>query len=305
MELNDLEFAQWQEYIHILCGVKIGEDKKYLISNRLGPIARKMGCNSFSQFYFMVKQGNSPVVIDQVVDAVTTHETSFFRDFHPFSFLKEYVFQQLIVKLNERQLMFGGKGARVHIWCVAASSGQEPYSVAMCLDEYLNGLYSPPCTKKNFQILATDISASILNKARVGEYDKLEIKRGISPLRKQKYFQRQEDMWVLNKEIREMVEFKELNLCKPFSLLLKYDVIICRNVLIYFNDKNRIGLLAKFHQLLDDDGVLLLGSSENVCDLPDSFESQRYNSTLFYRKKRVRNEELRVKSAECRVKGEE
>lgn len=285
MDISPSEFQQWRTYIHNVCGVKINEHKQYLISQRLAPIARAADCATLAHLYQKVTNGYGPQLVNSVINAVTTHETSFFRDTHPFVTLKERILPACIEQLRLQQLETNSFTSKIRIWCVAASSGQEPYSIAMCLDEFLNSGPLKTVSKDNFHILATDIANNVLLQAQKAIYDGFEIKRGLDSLRKRKYFSKHDDGWHLNKEIRDMVEFKEINLSRPLALFDSYHLIVCRNVLIYFDQQTRVNLLRKFHQLLTPHGVLLLGSTENAYDLPDLFESQRHGMTLFYQKK--------------------
>lgn len=285
MDISVSEFDQWRTYIYNVCGVKINEHKQYLISQRLGPVAQEANCTTLAHLYEKVNNGYGPQLVNKVIDAVTTHETSFFRDTHPFIALKEHIFPTLIEPFRKQQVESGNFKDKIRTWCVAASSGQEPYSISICLDEFLSNGGKKSITKNNFYILATDISNDVLQQAQKGFYNSFEIKRGLDSLRKMKYFSKENDGWRLKEEIRSMVDFKEMNLFKPIALFDSYQLIVCRNVLIYFDQQTRLNLLKKFHQILGEDGILLLGSTENAYDLPDLFESHRHGMTLFYKKK--------------------
>lgn len=284
MKLERQEFVLLQGYIHELCGLAIDDQKQYLVQQRLEPLAVACKCQSFGEFHACLRGGGVPALATEVINAITTNETYFFRDEHPFATIQATIFPQLAAAVRKR-FMSGGFGAKIRIWCAASSSGQEPYSLAMLIDEFVAANGQLGVSRDHFSILGTDISPKMGARFLAGSYNQFEVMRGLSPARLQRYFDREGDSWTVKASLRKMVEFRCLNLTKPFQGLGRFDFILCRNVLIYFDEAARSRVFEQFHQMLEDDGYLLLGSTENVYGLTARFESQRLGETLVYRKK--------------------
>jgi chemotaxis protein methyltransferase CheR len=172
----------------------------------------------------------------------------------------------------------------VSLWSAGSSTGQEPYSLAMLIHEYALGNGHLNISKEDFGLLATDISSAALSRAMAGEYTEMEIKRGLSPDRVEKYFRRDERRWVINSCIRIMVDFRQVNLVKPLPTLGGFDVILCRNVLIYFDDGTKTTMIDRLYEMVSEGGFLLLGATENLYGITHGFESLHYGKTLMYRK---------------------
>jgi chemotaxis protein methyltransferase CheR len=175
----------------------------------------------------------------------------------------------------------------VRIWCAAAATGQEPYSLAMLVDDYLRANRARGASERDFRILATDVSAKVLASAAAAEYSEWEMGRGLTATQVERYFEKRGERWVLREPVRRLVEFRRLNLLQPLAGLGTFDVIVCRNVLIYFDTDTRRRLCEQFHALLADDGWLLLGSAESLYGITPLFESQRFGHTLLYHKARA------------------
>ncbi|MDY6986771.1 MAG: protein-glutamate O-methyltransferase CheR [Thermodesulfobacteriota bacterium] len=288
MELTHDEFRLFSDYIYSISGILLRESKSYLIKQRLQPIAQRVGCTSFDEFYERIRVNSLPKIEEQIINAITTNETSFFRDGHPFSAFKDHVLPWLGEKIRQRKTRDGPRrGPKVSLWSAGASTGQEPYSLAMLIGEYALDHRHLGIRREDFGLLATDISSEALSKAMGGEYTEMEMKRGLSPDRLERYFVKEGDRWVINSAIRIMVDFRQVNLIKPFSMVGGFDVILCRNVLIYFDNVVKTRMVEQFYHMLSEGGFLILGVTENLHAVPergDAFEPIRYGKTLFYRK---------------------
>ncbi|MDY6988721.1 MAG: protein-glutamate O-methyltransferase CheR [Thermodesulfobacteriota bacterium] len=285
MELSQQEFVRLSNYIHGLCGIVISSNKSYLIEQRLEPLVADMDCRSFGEFYDKVAQRRQPELEQQIIDAITTNETFFFRDAHPFVTFKEQILPQLGTLVRRRKARdISRKGPTVSLWSAGSSTGQEPYSLAMLIHEYSLANRYLNIYKEDFGLLATDVSSAALSRAMAGEYTEMEMKRGLSADRMAGYFRKNERCWIINSHIREMIEFRQINLVKPFSSLGGFDVILCRNVLIYFDNTTRERMVNQLYDMLSDGGFLLLGATENLYAITDKFESIHHGRTLLYRK---------------------
>jgi chemotaxis protein methyltransferase CheR len=285
VKLNGYEFALLRDYIHDLCGLDLQENKKYLIEQRIEPVVRAEGCLNYSQFYQLLKQNPSSLLQEQIINAITTNETSFFRDHHPYFFgFKEYILPRLCEFIRDRKSRpTPRKGPKVRIWSAGASTGQEPYSIAILIQEYLAANREMGISAEDFCILASDISSKTLSKAMTGAYNTAE-KDPIPPAYAETFFRREGQNWHISDRIRSMVEFRQVNLARPFAMLGGFDVIFCRNVLIYFDNSTKSRVLDQFYDMLFDQGFLVLGATENVYGLTRKFESTHYQGTLIYRK---------------------
>jgi len=293
MELNPQEFELLRQYIHHICGLAISDNKTYLIRQRLEPLVLKAGCSSFSEFYTKLRQGDTggskifPQVEEKIINAITTHETSFFRDGHPFETFKKYLLPQLARTIIQRKGNSSHrKGAKVRLWSAGTATGQEPYSLAMLIHEFTDSAISPSdVIKEDFGLLATDISSTMIAKSMTAEYSQFEIKRGLNSERLRKFFYKEKERWTIKSQIRKMVEFRQINLIEPFRMLGGFDVILCRNVLIYFDNPTKARILDQFNDILCKNGWLILGATENIFNLSDKFDIVHFHETIFYQKK--------------------
>ncbi len=236
-------------------GLVLGPEKAYLLRGRLDPIARSEGLADVSDLLALIRKSAPGPLIQRCVEALATHESSFFRDGAPFEALKALVFPRLLARRDGQKLRF---------WCAACSSGQEPYSLAIALHEM-----SSPAAVRDVEIIATDFSEPILAKARKGLYSDFEVRRGLSPERQQRWFERREDGWSVSDQLRHMVSFRQHNLLTGAAGLGMFDVIFCRNVLIYFDAEKKRYVLDELSKALSADGSLLLGSAETILGLTD------------------------------------
>ncbi len=286
MELSDQDFFNLRNYIERIIGLSIQEDKKYLISQRLEPVARENGFKSFTQFYLSLQQTKDKRVNDQIIAAITTNETSFFRDKHPFETFKDKIIPQLCYWVKERKSrLYMRRGPKVNIWCAASSTGQEPYTLAMLIYDAVRDTKVPGVLPEDFTIVASDVSNEVLAKAMSATYNKLETSRGLPDYYRNQYFINQTDKWIVKDQVQKLVEFRHVNLIESFTYLGAFDIISCRNVLIYFDTKTRITILEQFHRMLAPDGFLLLGASENIFGVTDKFESNHIGRTIVYKRK--------------------
>jgi chemotaxis protein methyltransferase CheR len=285
MELSAPEFDLLRRYIQDLCGITLPRDKSYLIQQRLEPVVVTAGCKGFGEFYQMLKQSPLLNIRGQIIDAITTNETSFFRDNHPFITFEKHLLPMLGQRILERKARdLSRKGPKVCIWSAGASTGQEPYSLAILIHEYALAHRGLGISKDDFRLIATDISSEMLKRATAGEYSELEVRRGMSADRITAYFEKVGTHWFVRSEIRSMVEFRQINLVKPFTMLGGFDGILCRNVLIYFDMDTKNRMLDQFYEILSDSGFLLLGSSENLYGITEKFDPVKYGETLVYTK---------------------
>ncbi len=243
-------------------GLVLSADKQYLVESRLLPVARKAGLGSLGELVAALKGDNTDALMTTVVEAMTTNETFFFRDRTPFEHFRSRVLPTLLsARHNSRT---------IRIWCAATSTGQEPYSLAMALNEMAGDVAG-----WRIDLIATDLSNGVLEKARQGVYSQFEVQRGLPIQLLIKYFTRIGDMWQIAPEIRAMVKYQQLNLLSDFTHLGAFDLIFCRNVLIYFDQGTKIDLLNRLARVIAGDGYLVLGAAETVVGLTDSFKISR------------------------------
>jgi len=252
-------------------GLVLSADKQYLIESRLLPVARKIGAAGLAELVVRLKSpGAEPLVVD-VVEAMTTNESFFYRDKIPFDHFRDSILPEMIkARASQR---------RIRIWCAAASTGQEPYSLAMILREMKEKLAG-----WRIAILATDLSAEVLEKARAGIYSQFEVQRGLPIQMLVKYFTQTGDTWQIAPEIRAMVQYRPVNLLADFASLGGFDVVFCRNVLIYFDAGSRRRVIDNLYERLTPGGYLLLGHSESLLNLSTAFELVHLSSDLVYRR---------------------
>jgi len=239
-------------------GLAITVDKHYLIDSRLMPLARRRGFAELSELVHALRLGRDEALAVEVVEAMTTNETLFFRDRLPFEHFKTFVMPQLLQARSHTR--------RIRIWCAAAATGQEPYSLAMALKEMGGALDG-----YRVDILATDLSQAVLSKARAGRYSQFEVQRGLPIQMLLKYFSKSGDHWQIRPDIRSMVAFRPFNLLDDLSPLGLFDFILCRNVLFYFDQATRADLFARLRAVTAPDGYLVLGSAETIMGLTSAF----------------------------------
>jgi chemotaxis protein methyltransferase CheR len=241
-------------------GLMLSADKHYLLESRLLPVARKAGLSTLTELVAKLRGANAEAVITEVVEAMTTNESFFFRDKLPFEHFQNFIMPALLATRAKQK--------RIRIWCAAASTGQEPYSLAMVLKEM-----SKQTEGFRIEIIATDISTEVLEKAKAGIYSQFEVQRGLPIQLLVKNFTQVGEMWQIAPDVRAMVQFRPLNLLRDFSNLGMMDVIYCRNVLIYFEQATKIDVIDRIAKLTAPDGFLSLGAAETVVGLTDSFKA--------------------------------
>ncbi len=273
--LEQADFNEFRQFLEQACGISLGDNKQYLVTNRIRRILEEHKLNSFSDLVRALKQGLNRKLKEQVIDSMTTNETFWFRDNYPFEHLRSTLLPQLMGPANRAI-------GPVRVWSAACSSGQEPYSISMMVEEYkrqtMGNLARP------VQIVATDLSPTVLDQARRGEYDKLSVIRGLNQERLERYFDKQsENAWLVKGLVKERVEFRPLNLMDSYAALGKFDIVFCRNVLIYFNGDLKRQILQKIHSALKPQGILFLGSSEGLAGAADLFEMVRCDPGILYK----------------------
>lgn len=237
-------------------GLDLSADKQYLVEGRLVPLARKACLPGIPELVQKMKAGGEALTAE-VVEAMTTNETFFFRDKLPFDYLKDSILPALVQARAARR--------SIRIWCAACSTGQEPYSIAMVLKEM------PALTGWRTEIVATDLSQAVLEKSKAGIFSQFEVQRGLPIQMLVKHFKQSGDLWQLNADIRGMVQHKQLNLLQDFSHLGVFDIIFCRNVLIYFDQSTKAAIFERMSRMIEPDGVLALGAAESVVGITDTF----------------------------------
>ncbi len=284
MQLTPAAFNEIRKAVQDLCGVVIAEDKQYLVKSRLEPILRSNGLSSYDLLVERLKQPNSLPWQDQLVEAITTKETSFNRDGHPFEELRRSILSQLAGQLLEQKATTGLSYPKARIWCAAVATGQEAYSVAMAVTDFLAARSAGGLTVDEFPILATDISANALAVARDGRYSTAELGRGLTTELRDRFLRQENGAWIVAASLRRMVEFRRLNLMQPLRDLGTFDLIMCRNLLIYLDQEARRRLCQALHSALNPQGILLIGAAESLYEVTDSFSAECLGNTVVYRK---------------------
>ncbi len=253
------DFAFFTKYIYDQTGLVLGPDKMYLIESRLSPLARKYGVASIDLLVGQLRTSKTADLQRDIVDAMMTNESFFFRDGKPFDQFRQIVLPGLLQSRATKKAF--------RIWCAAASTGQEPYTLAMILKEEAAKLAG-----WRVDIVGTDISHEALERAKAGVYTQFEVQRGLPIQLLVKYFKQQGDKWQIAPEIRSAVQYKSFNLLSEFASLGAFDVIFCRNVLIYFDQKTKGTILDRMAKLLPADGLLYLGGAETVLGVTERFQ---------------------------------
>jgi chemotaxis protein methyltransferase CheR len=252
--MTPVEFDYLRHFLKKKSGLALSADKQYLVESRLLPIARRVGAANLDALVARLREPNSETLATQVVEAMTTNETFFFRDKIPFEHFRTTMMPALLASRAATK--------RIRIWCTSASSGQEPYSLAMILKDM-----GAATMGWRIDILATDLASGVIEKARRGSYSQFEVQRGLPIGLLIKHFTQVGDQWQIAPDIRAMVQYRPLNLLRDFASLGTFDVIFCRNVLIYFDEETKIGVLNRLAQVMAPDGFLALGAAETVVGL--------------------------------------
>ncbi len=271
MALASADFEYIRKLVYERAAIALDEGKSYLVETRLAPLARTQGFASIEELVIQLRGKVFGRLHKAVVDAMTTNETSFFRDIHPFESLRKEILPEMLkLRATARTLT---------IWCAASSSGQEPYSIAMILRQDF-----PQLSTWKVRILATDISSTMIERARAGCFSQLEVNRGLPAPLLVRFFEKDGMTWQIKDEIRKMVEFRELNLKDNFPPLPGVDILFIRNVLIYFDVETKRSVLSKIAKVLKPDGYLFLGGAETTINIDASFSRRTIGKTVCYQK---------------------
>jgi chemotaxis protein methyltransferase CheR len=270
------ELTVWSRYIHEICGVFLDGSKGYLLETRLGGLLRETGTNSFAELFYRARADPTHTLRRKIIDAITTNETSFFRDTAPFELLQH----KLLPELLDRRRKAGPRTGPIRIWSAACSTGQEAYTTGIVLKETLGDLRT-----HDIRILGTDISDRAVAAASYGHFSRLELDRGLAPGKVTKYFVPVADRWKIRDEIRALATFRPMNLLQPFAFPAPFDLIFCRNVAIYFTEADKLRLFQNLGRCLARDGALIIGATESLSGLCPEFESQRHLRAVFYQLK--------------------
>jgi chemotaxis protein methyltransferase CheR len=277
--ISEGEFLLFKNYIAENSGIVISPEKSYLIETRLSKYMADAGVNSFGEFYDYIVSNSDPSMPQKIINAITINETQWFRNEAPWKVLEERLLPGLVAELAS------GKKTRVRIWCAAVSTGQEIYSTAMCVDNYLSENRVKGINLSNFDFFASDISSHVLDIEKKGRYDKISMMRGLSDRYKTGYFTENGSAWDIDPKIRDAVRFERFNLqnsCLKFGL---FDVIFCRYVLIYFSDALKREIITKMYGSLLNGGVLFTGNYAIYGLFEDNFDANHYGNLTYYSKK--------------------
>lgn len=280
LSADSLKFLQ--DFLYRRSAMIIEPGKEYLLEARLGPVAKQEGLDGLDALVKKLRAAVDSPLHTRVVDAMTINETSFFRDVHPFETLRQDIIPTLIKSRASTRT--------IRIWCAAASTGQEPYSIALTIREHF-----PELATWNVSILATDINQTVLDRAKSGTFKQLEVNRGLPAPMLVKHFERAGVDWRLKESVRDLVTFQKMNLLDRWPIMSGVDVVFIRNVLIYFDVATKRDILKRIRtQLLKSDGLLILGGAETTMNIDDGFESVRVKNTLYYRIRGEAQQEKKV-----------
>jgi len=270
-QISATEYNDFRVFLEKACGIVLGDNKQYLLTSRLNRLMNDEGIDSFELLIKKIKVNRQ--LRDQILDAMTTNETSWFRDRYPFEILKQDVFPHITSQ----------RASQMRVWSAASSTGQEAYSISMTIQEYL--MSRPGALPSRIEIVGTDISTTVVAEAKKGCYDSLSMARGLSPERKKRFFKPLPggESWELREDLRKRVTFRELNLMSSYASLGKFDVVFCRNVLIYFSAELKREILEKIAGVLKPDGYLFLGGSESTANYTDRFEMVKLPAGVVYK----------------------
>lgn len=269
--ITDADFELFSKFLEDSSGILLAKHKQYLVQSRLGKIVQEQNCPGLKELIQKLQSPASKRLREQVIDAMTTNETLWFRDVHPFDILRDKILPEIAGN---------GPGSRLRVWSAACSTGQEPYSISMTLNEFKK---KSPGKLSSEEIIATDISTQVLEQARRGEYEMLAIGRGLSQERLTQHFRETPDgSWAVNPDIKSRVRFQSINLLGQYSSMGKFDVIFCRNVLIYFSSERKTEILTKMHGVLKPGGYLILGASEFLSGLSDKYKMIHCRPGIIY-----------------------
>ncbi|MFV2059507.1 MAG: protein-glutamate O-methyltransferase CheR [Gammaproteobacteria bacterium] len=272
-QISKQEYEIFRDFLENACGIVLGENKHYLVTSRLNKLTNEFSYPDLGSLLVELKKNSNSKLKERVVDAMTTNETMWFRDKYPFEMFNQIMLPELAK----------GRTNPIRVWSAASSSGQESYSISMTTSEFQQK--NPGVLKANVEVVATDISPTMLKMGKDAVYDKLSMNRGLTDERRKRFFKPQGDDWVANADIRQRVRFTELNLTANYTLLGKFDIIFCRNVLIYFSSELKTDILNRMAKTLTPKGFILLGGSESPTGYCDAFDMVRTPLGVLYRLK--------------------
>ena len=275
------ELELFRAFLQERSGIVVPPEKAYLFETKLSSMMVNAGVDSFREFYEYIISGADPHIAQKIIDAMTVNETLWFRDSSPWKVLERNVLPRLVEEIKS------GKKDKARIWCAAVSTGQEAYSTAMCVDDFLGKSGEKAVTLQDFDFLATDISGRVLSIAKMGRYDAITIGRGLPDRYRDKYFTQDGSAWDLDSKIRESVRFSHFNLKNNYEILGSFDVIFCRYVLIYFSNDLRKEVAAKMHASLGEGGVLFTGNYPMFDIFADYYDPNHYGNLTYYSKRAV------------------
>jgi chemotaxis protein methyltransferase CheR len=276
--LQPEEFEMLSSYIHTISGIHLEPTKGYLIENRLDSLLRDEGCTSFKELYHKAVADPLRLIEGRIIDAMTTGETLFFRDSGLFDLLR----RKIVPELARKRATSTPPGLPIplRIWSAGCSTGQEVYSLAMLLKDLM---LDPP--RYAIRLLGTDISDAALHQARQGRYSKFEVERGLTREKLLACFSHDKQGFKIREDLRSLATFKKVNLLESLDGLGKFDIILCRNVAIYFRDDKRTALFSKLSRMIEPDGYLLIGATESLGGTSPLFEARQENRTVYYQLK--------------------
>jgi len=268
-------FDEFRDFLKQSCGIVLGDSKQYLVTSRISRIMSENNIADLHQLVTKIRSNPRCGLREKIIDAMTTNETSWMRDIHPYDIMRNKVLPEL---------MTSGFGT-ARIWCAASSTGQEPYSLSMIIEEFKQA--NMGALKRPIEILGTDLSKTVLAQCETAEYDSLAMVRGLTEERKRKFFVPVDagKTWRVKDEVKSRVKFKYFNLLDNFGLLGKFDIVFCRNVLIYFSSEQKSDILRRIHATLKPGGYLFLGASESLNDTHHLFEMVHCSPGIIYRAK--------------------
>ncbi|MBI5364085.1 MAG: protein-glutamate O-methyltransferase CheR [Planctomycetes bacterium] len=270
MPISSPDFSFIQTLVRERSAIVLEPGKEYLAESRLAPVARSAGLGGIGELVARLRQEPRGQLTEKVIEAMTTNETSFFRDVHPFEALRTNLLPEL--------MKARGKERTLNVWCAASSSGQEPYTIAMIMRESI-----PALVEWRLRFIATDISQEMLRRSRDGIYSQLEVNRGLPAKYLVKYFEKRGTDWQIKADLRSMIEFKELNLIQGWPAMPPLDIVFIRNVLIYFDLPTKRTILGRIRQAMHPGGYLFLGGAETTLSIDENFKREQAGPSWCYR----------------------
>lgn len=278
MKITDEEFQFMRDYIEQSCGISLTNQKAYLVESRLTHILVESGSSNFRDLYYKAKADTTLKLRNKIIDAMTTNETLWFRDQAPFDYLGKVLCKQYHKEFTDKTRQ------RIRIWSAACSTGQEPYSISMIFHEFAR--LNPTFPLDAIEIVATDISPTVLFLANAGRYDQIAISRGLTDDLRNRYFTQDGKTWKINDPVKKMVHLQKLNLQDSFTSLGSFDLIFCRNVAIYFSDTFKNDLFARIAKALAPEGIFFVGASESLSFYSDLFKMFTHERLVYYKAKK-------------------